>query len=554
MSLHSARTVGELFWERVELSRERTALWIKASGKFQPRAWNQLAGDVLRLSQLLKGWGIAAGDRVVQIADNRYEWIMADLAIHTLGAVHVPVHPTLSGEQMSFQIQDSGARLVCFGGHEVAVKLAAVEPFPHEEIQFASYDSGNPPIHGAVVHDMASLLEGMPPREPPEPAGIGADDLATILYTSGTTGEPKGVMLSHGNLVSNSLGVLEVMEHAEDDVRLAFLPLSHIFARTCDLYTWIAAGSQLAQAESRQSVLEDAALVQPTVLNGVPFFFERVAKVAGDLERAGKPREETLRKLLGGKLHYACSGGAALPTELYDFYTERGVTLLQGYGLTESSPVITVSTLTANRRGAVGCPLPQVEVRIDDDGEILTRGPHVMQGYYRRPAATDEAIRDGWLYTGDLGRLDEDGFLYVTGRKKEIIVTSAGKNISPVLIESLLTQDPLIHQAMVVGDDRKCLGALIVPHVDHLREIVAVGEWQQADREDILANPAVLEMYANCIRDRLAKLSRHEQVVHFRLLPRPFGIEWGELTPKLSLRREVIQQHFAAEIDAMYIE
>ena len=553
MSVQSARTIGELFWVRVTQSREATAIWTKEAGTFRSRTWQQLAADVLRLTQLLKGWGIEAGDRVVQIADNRYEWILTDLALHTAGAVHVPIHPTLSGEQIAFQVQDSGARLICFGGPEVADKLASVQ-VPADDLQYAAFDSGMPDIRGNVVHDIATLLPTMPPRELTDPSPVGPDDLATILYTSGTTGDPKGVMLSHGNLVSNSLAVLEVMEHQEDDVRLAFLPLSHIFARTCDLYTWIVAGCQLAQAESRLTVLQDAAHLHPTELNAVPFFYERVAKAAAELERTGARKEEALRDLLGGRLRFACSGGAPLPPNLYDFFAERGITLLQGYGLTETSPVISVSCTKANRRGAVGRPLPNVKVRIADDGEILTQGPHVMQGYYQRPSATEETIRDGWLYTGDLGRIDGDGFLYVTGRKKEMIVTSAGKNIPPVQIESLLTQHPLIHQAVVVGDGRKCLGALLVPNSEHLQEELKARKISVTSREEMLTHPEVRALYADCIRERLAKLARHEQVVRFCLVPRPFGIEWGELTPKLSLRREIIHQHFSAEIEAMYAE
>jgi long-chain acyl-CoA synthetase len=546
------KTISELFWDRVDRSRNREAIWNKEEGVFRARTWEQLAADVLRMAQLLKGWDVQPGDRVVQIADNRYEWVLLDLALHTLGAVHVPVHPTLSGEQMMFQIQDSGAKVVCFDGQATADKLSECSPLA--EVTYSAYDAVAGPIHAAQVHPIGSLLPEMPARELPDPPDLRSDDLATILYTSGTTGEPKGVMLSHGNLVSNTLAVLQVMDHHEEELRLAFLPLSHIFARTCDLYTWIAAGSQLAQAETRLTVLPDAAEIRPTALNAVPFFYERVAKGALEMENAGVPKSESVKRLFGGSLRYGCSGGAALPENLYDFFEERGLTILQGYGLTESSPVISASGPTSNRRGAVGRSVPGVEVRISEDGEILTRGPHVMQGYYRRPAATEESIREGWLHTGDLGRLDEDGFLYVTGRKKEILVTSAGKNVAPVLIESLLTQDPLIHQALVVGDGRKCLGALVVPNMEHLQEVVEQRQLPVHQRDEALVHPEVREIYAERIRDRLSKLARHEQVVHFCLLPRPFGIEWGELTPKLSLRREVIQEHFAAEIEQLYAE
>ena len=376
------------------------------------------------------------------------------------------------------------------------------------------------------------------------------DSLATILYTSGTTGEPKGVMLSQRNLATNTLATLETFGEKPDDMRLNFLPLSHIFARTCDMNTWIARGSQLALAEARETVIADCAAIKPTLINGVPYFYDKVRRTL--CEKGLADKEGALRAALGGNVRLCCSGGAALPDHVYDFYWQRGVPLLQGYGLSETSPVISVSTEEHHRRGASGRTIPDVEVRIAGDGEILTRGPHVMAGYWRNPEATAEILHDGWLSTGDLGRVDEDGFVYITGRKKEILVTAGGKNIAPVYLESLLCEDPLIVQAMVLGDGQNYLTALIVPNPDTLKaEIIARRIWVTTPQQ-ALAHAKVQALYRERIDQRLSCVSSYEQVRRFTLLDRGFTIEHGELTPKLSLRRKEIESHFAKEIEAMY--
>ncbi|MCE9527246.1 MAG: AMP-binding protein, partial [Planctomycetales bacterium] len=335
-----------------------------------------------------------------------------------------------------------------------------------------------------------------------------------------------------------------------DKVRLNFLPLSHIFARTCDLYIWLVEGSQLAIAESRETVLADAAAVRPTFMNGVPYFYDRVRRGLEEKGLAHQPG--ILRQLLGGRIEQCCSGGAALPAHLFDYYYSQDVPLLQGYGLSESSPVISISTQTVVRRGSAGKPIPGVEVKIAEDGEILTRGPHVMPGYYKNEKATAEIIKDGWLYTGDYGRIDEDGFLYITGRKKEIIVTSGGKNVAPVYLESLLTQDPLILQALVIGDNRNFLTALLVPNLESLKTESAAQGIVVEPHESIHAHPQVQAFLQNRVNQRLACVSSFEQVRKCTLLPRPFTIEAGEMTAKLSLRRKVIETNFAEEIEAMY--
>ena len=293
------------------------------------------------------------------------------------------------------------------------------------------------------------------------------DDLATILYTSGTTGEPKGVMLSQRNLASNAVASVEAFGSRSEDLRLTWLPLSHIFARTCDLYTWLVTGCRLALAESPEAVIATCHQLQPTLINGVPYFYEKVQRRFTEAGLADKPGE--LVKLFGGRMRLCVSGGAALPPHVARFYEAQGLRLLQGYGLTETSPVIATESEKAHKLGTVGRAVPGVEVRISAEGEIQTRGPHVMLGYWHDPKSTAATIEDGWLRTGDLGQLDAEGFLQITGRKKELIVTAGGKNIAPAYLEGLLIEDPLIQQAVVIGDGRNFLTALIVPDYEALR-------------------------------------------------------------------------------------
>jgi long-chain acyl-CoA synthetase len=332
--------------------------------------------------------------------------------------------------------------------------------------------------------------------------------------------------------------------------RLNFLPFSHIYARTCDLYTWLAGGSQLALARSRETVFADCRATRPTLINAVPFFYQRIAQRIVEAERNGEPL--TINEMLGGNLWACICGGAPLPVDTFDFFQERGVMLLPGYGLTESSPVIAVGTPQAFRRGAVGKAIPGIEVRFAEDGELLTRGPHVMKEYWKDPELTRQTIRDGWLYTGDLGAVDADGYISVTGRKKELIALSTGKKAVPTHIEGLLLREPLILQAMVVGNDRPCLAALIVPNFDLAAAWAKSAGLPELARSELVRHPAVAQHYAERIAAALALLPPYEQVKRIVLLDRAFTIEEGHLTPKQSLRRDVLNREFGREIAAMY--
>ena len=549
-------TIVELLARRLESGATKPALWIKR-GDWHSLTWSAVGKDALRAASWLRAVGVAPGDRVIQISENRYEWLVADIAIHLSQGVHVPVHAPLTGEQIAYQIINSGARVVLVSTPEQVAKLAQVAKTLPAGLLFAAYDPGAGSIGESTITAFWEAIEGqgrVRPEDILRPAleALRSDSLATILYTSGTTGEPKGVMLTHRNLVSNTLGTVEAVGMLPDDRRLNFLPLSHIFARTCDLYTWLATGCELVLAQSRDTVLADCEAMQPTLLNAVPYFYDKVMRVL--IERGQADDMNAVPELFGGRMRLLCSGGAALPDHVFDFYQQRGLPVMQGYGLSESSPVITISCRAQCRRGAVGRTIPDVEVRVTAEGEIITRGPHVMLGYYKNPAATAEVVRDGWLHTGDLGRIDEDGYLYITGRKKEILVTLGGKNIAPVYLESLLTEDPLIEQAMIIGDGRKYLSALIVPNRQALQAEMEARQLPITAPEQALRHPAVLTFYAAGIEERLRCVSSYEQVRKFTLLPRAFTIDDGELTPKLSLRRERIMANWRAAIEAMYAE
>ncbi len=563
-------TLVRLFCDCVAAHSPRTALFIPAEpGQFQAISWREFAGDVRQTAALLVRLGVKPGDRVVQVSDNRYEWILLDLAIHLVRGVHVAIHAVLSEPQIAFQIADCRARLAFLGPRRKPAASAGpngggaenVAPDSNrllpEHLTYVALDPVQQPSKNHLPESFWELLRAST-DDPAETdlekeslRHVRPDDLATILYTSGTTGEPKGVMLSHRNLATNARATTAAFEFEPDDLRLCWLPLSHIFARTCDLYTWLASGTKLALAEGRDQVLANCQSLHPTLLNGVPYFFDKVRRHlvdAGEAEAA----HGRLAQLFGGSMRFCSSGGAALPDVTAEFFWDRGIKLVQGYGLTESSPVITVATPSKYKLGTVGRAIEGVEVAIAADGEILTRGPHVMLGYWNRPDDTSEAIREGWLLTGDLGQLDEQGFLRITGRKKELIVTAAGKNVAPVLLENLLGESPLISQAVVFGDGRNFLTALIVPDPAALGEAIREQAVPVKSVAEALVHADILALYRKEIDARLCDLAEHEQIGRFTLINRGFSQDLGELTPTLKLRRATIAKHFTAEIRRLY--
>jgi long-chain acyl-CoA synthetase len=569
MTIDESATIVSLLAARVAADAQRPAISFRRDGAWQTRTWSELADDARRTAAVLIALGVTPGDRVVQVSPNRYEWIVADLAVQFARAVHVPVHATLAGPQIAFQIIDSGARVVLLAGAEQVAKFATyleadgAAPFA-TDLKFVSFDhcpqpirqfkkpGSNDEIPVELLADRSAHVDSAVAKRIEEVAlrHAGPDDLATILYTSGTTGEPKGVMLSQRNLASNALATLEAFCQQSSDLRLAWLPLSHIFARTCDLYTSIAGGCQMALADSPEQVTADCRELHPTLINGVPYFYEKVMRYLVDHQLADLPG--ALATAFGGRLRAACSGGAPLPDHVAHFYNERGVFLAQGYGLTESSPVITLGTPAAMKIGTVGRAAPGVEVKTSNDGEIVTRGPHVMLGYWNKPEATADVLRDGWLRTGDLGELDSEGFLKITGRKKELIVTSAGKKIAPVYVEALLTADSLIQQAVVIGDRRNYLVALVIPNLVALAaELERLGV-QHGLSAEMHTRADVVALYRRRIDECLARVSPYEQIGKFALLEQPLSADRGELTLTLKLRRQVIEANYAEVIEGLY--
>jgi long-chain acyl-CoA synthetase len=567
MSIIETDHLGKLFLGRIQASPGKQAITFQENDTRIHFTWREVYDQVVGFAQVIWKLNARPGDRVALFAENRFEWVCADLALHLLGIVHVPIHASLTGHQAAYQMLHSGARIVIFSGKVQAEKVAVLKPEDwvdiaitadvplkdfQSQIHFTSFTDVHFPVMGKNVETLAQAIE-FDKRQYVEQeidailANVAASDLATILYTSGTTGEPKGVMLTHGNLTSNAIAAVKQLGELETDLRLNFLPLSHVFARTCDLYTWIVAGSRLELARSRETAVADLRAAQPTILNTVPFFLERIYRYLADNNLLDSPT--AAREMMGGNLRLVNSGGAALPNYLYDYFNEHGVPLFQGYGLSETSPIISCCGPGRDRRGSAGKPIPGIEVKISGDGEIITRGPHVMPGYYRNEAATKDVIKEGWFHTGDLGRLDDDGFLYITGRKKEIIVLSSGKNISPALIEGHLLRDPMISQVTVFGDGQNFLVALIVPNWDRARS-----QFGESPTSELIRSEACRACYADILCERLAVLSPHEQIKAFALLENAFSIDAGEMTAKMSLRRNVIAAHYRQTIDALFLE
>jgi long-chain acyl-CoA synthetase len=500
-------------------------------GELSWRTWREVADDVTRAIVSLRENGIAAGDRVVQYGPNSYPWIVADLAILSLGAVHVPLHATLPAAQAVAQVELADAKLIVGDDQH----LQSLNELPSKKIMSRAL------FEGVSTGDQRLGLFA---------AHLQPAHLATILFTSGTTGQPRGVMLSHNNLATNAIATTEAIAAPHAETRLCFLPLSHIFARTCDLYTWIYRGSRLVLAESRDTIVRDCQIAKPTVINGVPYFFQKLVqslRVAGKADQPGAVRE-----MLGGEIRLLCCGGARAAPDVEKFFADQGTPLLPGYGLTESSPVISASNLENVRAGYVGPPLRDVEVHIAVDGEILVRGPNVMLGYWRDDQATREAITDGWLHTGDLGEIDEQGRLGIVGRRKELIVLSTGKKVCPTAVEQRLAGSPFVETACVVGDGQTHLGALIVPNPQALKKFIQEHRLWVWSKQRAVTHRRVRELFRQEIDRMLADAAREEQVGPYVILSRNFSLEAGEVTPKFSLCREVIAQGFAQEIAAMY--
>ncbi len=547
------RTLSQLHHDQCRRLGPRVALRHKSHGLYRDITWRDFGEQAEACALALIAAGVQPDDRVGILAENRVEWLLADHGVLRAGAVDVPLHAPLSSRQALFQLADAGVRWLFVSNRAQYDKIA---PVRHElpELQgVVAFDPSG--IKGDVLAWAGFLQRGRALRERLADEvqrrldDRQLDDLATIIYTSGTTGNPKGVMLTHRNLASNALAFEQAGAFSPDARFLNWLPMSHIYARTIDCYVSLALGAPLALAESPETVVANLAEIQPTNLSGVPRFYEKVLAAVQDADPAVTAKR--LRNIFGPRIDWLGSGGAPLPRAIAQAYQNAGLLLLQGYGLTESSPVISFNRKDRFELASVGPALPGVEIRVADDGELLTRGPHVMKGYWNNPQATADAIRDGWLLTGDLAAI-HDGFLTITGRKKELLVLSNGKKVVPSQIESLLLGDPCIDQVVVCGEGRNFLSALVVPHWQNLAQATPLD--LALEPEDLARAAAVAALLETRIKQALREMAAWEQVKRFAVLPRPFSVANEELTVSLKIRRSVIVERYRAHLDALYAE
>ena len=595
----SARTLTELYFGALERFGSRpVAVRAKRNGEWYELSYQQLADRVQDLSLGLLELGIAPGDRVAILSENRPEWAMADYACLAARCTDVPIYPTLPAKQVEYSLCDSGAVAIFVSTRNQLDKVNAIRPRVAGLKHVISFDEQ---LAGPDVLTLEQVCgRGRAARSrhmdwKKQALEVQEDDVATLIYTSGTTGDAKGVMLTHGNITSNVTTSCRLFTFLEGDECLSFLPLSHIFERMFGHYCMLHSGVVINYAESVDTVAADMERWRPTLMASVPRLYEKIyarvlekVRTGSALKRKlffwgkevgerwvdqrlnGQPISPSLaaqrwladrlvfsklRARTGGRLRFFISGGAPLSADIARFFHAAGMPILEGYGLTETSPVIAVNTFQHLRLGTVGQPIPGTEVKIAADGEILTRGPCVMKGYYRKPEATAEAVDpDGWFHTGDVGLLDPDGFLKITDRKKDLIVTAGGKNIAPQPIEGLVKTSKFVSNAVMLGDRRRFPIMLVVPNLDTL------GAWARsqgitaATPEELLARPEVQGKMDREVRTTLRDLAGFEVPKKLLLLPRDFTVEAGELTPTLKVKRRVVEQRHRPAIEALYAE
>ena len=567
-------------------------------GRWESLSSERARSDVESLALGLAELGVQRGDRVALLSENRYEWAVTDLATLGQGAVTVPIYPTLTAPQIRYILDNAEARVCVLSSPAQLEKLLAVADSLPRLTTLVVMDPP-PAARDPRVRTWAAALAEGEHRAKAEPTAFRAmaeatrpGDLATIIYTSGTTGDPKGAMLTHDNIASNVEACLEVVKLLPTDTCLSFLPLCHIFERMAGLYAMLAAGATIAYARSVETVAADAQEVRPTILTGVPRFYEKVyARVMENaaaqpplrralfrwglgvgqrtarLHFAGRTASPGLglmaaladrlvgarvRERVGGRVRFCISGGAPLGPKVMEFFFAIGIPIIEGYGLTETSPVISLNVPGRERPGAVGPPVPGVELSFGPDGEILTRGPCVMQGYFHNDEATRAALRDGWFHTGDVGHLDDEGFLRITDRLKDLLVTAGGKKVAPQPLEGKLKASRWISEAVMLGDQRPYCVSLLVPNFANLEGEAKAQGWPSANRRALLQSAPVRALYQGVLDEVNAGLAPFETIKKFALLDRDLSDEAGELTPTLKVRRKVVSQVFADVIESLY--
>ncbi|MCS7000548.1 MAG: long-chain fatty acid--CoA ligase [Bacteroidota bacterium] len=593
---------------------DHVAYMYKQQGKYVPVTYRQLREDVEAYAAMLRKIGVEPGDRVGILSENRYEWVLTDFATLLVGGIDVPMFPTLTAKQIAYILNHSQA--VCCAVstlHQLQKVLSVMDDLEYLEsiILFDNASEESPEGEGVGSHQHISvyslhsfLAQGQKIIEGQDKTKMIQDylsysrpeEVCTIIYTSGTTGTPKGVMLTHHNILSNVNAALEVIKVHDTDIFLSYLPMCHSYERTTGFYAAFISGATVAFAESLDTVRTNLQEVRPTLMTSVPQLFERVrngiyARMANqswyrqrlfewaitvglrrvmELEHRGSASISTelqyrladrlvfskIRRATGGRLRLFVSGGGPLSADVNRFFWAIGLPILEGYGLTEASPVLTVNRIDDNEFGTVGTPLPGVEVRIDENGEILAKGPNIMRGYWRDPEATAQAIdSEGWLHTGDVGEWTKRGHLKITDRLKNIIVTSGGKNVAPQVVESVILRLPFVSQVVVLGDGRPFCIALIVPHEENLRTLLQQ-HGVEANRafQHLCADPKVHEIIQRELEHAQRELAKYERVRRFALLEEPFTVENGLLTPTLKPRRKQISERYAPVIERLYAD
>jgi long-chain acyl-CoA synthetase len=589
-------TLAQIAFKSIPNSNKSDCLSARISGKYTGISALQVRDSIESLAAKLLDFGVHSQTKIAILSENRPEWAIIDLAILCTGGVSVPVYTTLPPKQIQYLLNDSESVCIFVSNSQHLQKILAIQEGLHSLKHIVVIDRTGSipdeiPLLSELIQQGSLILKENPDRVQKSISEIRPDETCTIVYTSGTTGEPKGVMLTHKNILSN----IESINHAgfdfvRDDCSLSFLPLSHILERTVGYYALLYYGCSIAYAESLDKLPENLKETRPSILVSVPRVFEKfhtkvmenvsaqkglrkkLAKwalgVASEYaqttlnDKAPSPILSSkylladrlvlknIRSKLGGRLRILGCGGAALSKQLGQFFYGLGLTILEGYGLTETSPIISFNRPGAFKFGSVGQPIPGVEVKIAEDGEILTRGPHVMKGYYNKPEATAEAIDpEGWFHTGDIGEIDADGYLKITDRKKDLIVTSAGKNIAPQFVENTVKGSSYITQIVVVGDKRKFPSALVVPNMESLLKFCSANRIAETD---LYRNPRVIEEIQRDIERLSEDLAPFERIKKIALLEKEFTIETGELTPSLKVKMNVVEKKYKDVIDRLY--
>ncbi|MGA2351003.1 MAG: long-chain fatty acid--CoA ligase [Terracidiphilus sp.] len=583
-------TINDLFCCVAAAANPRAILWQNEFAQWQPISSDQIYQRVRALGQAFLNWGAHKGDRIALIAENRWEWAITDFAALAIGAVNVPIYPTLTGEQIAALVADAGCRIAVVSTRQQFDKLNAVRKLTSLE-RILMMDPAAPQGAMAFSETLAGADARGAERDPVFDAlarSVEPKDLATLIYTSGTTGEPKGVALTHGNIAENQNIAAVDFDFGPADALISFLPLSHVTARALD-YVMFRYGVQVAYCSKFDKLPQAMHEVRPTVFVGVPRVFEKIRE---EVERrtalspvkkrllawalhlgadhrntvyegrrpsssmwklANKLVYSKVREAFGGRVRVFVSGGAPLGIDTIHWFASAGIALWEGYGLTETSPLIALNTPVAHRMGAAGMPLSNLELRVADDGELLVRGPSIFSGYWQKPEANAEAFDpEGWFRTGDIAHIDKDGFLFITDRKKELLKTSGGKLVAPQPIENKLKNHLLVAQAALVGDKHKFVSALLAPNFTALEEWAQQHGIQAKNRAELVADSRVVAVYSEIVREVNGTLANFESLKRFRVVPDEWTQESGELTPSMKLKRRAITSRYATLIAALY--